>query len=78
MALATTGLSCGQADLECHRSYMGRLDTTRVLLWLERKAEDHLASFLWPLGYANTTYSAVMDDFRGRLRHTRRLWCLLG
>ena len=78
MALATTGLSCGQADLECCSSYRARLETNRVLLWLKRKAEDHLAGFLWPLGYADATYSAMMDDFRGRLRPTRRLWRLLG
>ena len=34
VALATTGLSCGQADLECCSSYRGRLETTSVLLWL--------------------------------------------
>ena len=27
MTLATTGLSCGQADLECCSSYRGRLET---------------------------------------------------
>ena len=29
---ATTGLSCGQADLECCSSYRGRLETTVVAL----------------------------------------------
>ena len=33
VALATTGLSSGQADIECCSSYRGRLETTRVLLW---------------------------------------------
>ena len=37
-----------------------------------------LASFLWPMGYADATYSAVMDDFSGTLRPTRRLRWLLG
>ena len=73
MALATTGLSCGQADIECCSSYRGRLETTMVLSW---QRTTNLA-FLWPLGYADATYSAVMDDFRGRLRPTRRLWWLL-
>ena len=41
VALVTTGLSCGQADLECCSTYRGRLETTRVLFWLKRKAEDH-------------------------------------
>ena len=32
MALATTGLSCGQAEIECCSSYRGRLETTVVAL----------------------------------------------
>ena len=41
VALVTTGPSCGQADLECCSTNRGRLETTRVLFWLKRKAEDH-------------------------------------
>ena len=78
VALVTTGLSCGQVDLDCCSTYRGRLATTRVLFWLKRKAEDHKAGFLWPLRYADAIYSAVMDNFRGRLRTTGRLWWLLG
>ena len=76
MALATTGLSCGQADFECCSSYRAG-DHQGTVLALE-EGWGPLSWLLWPLGYADAAYSAVMDDFRGRLRPTRRLWWLLG